>query len=110
MRESLIPVDGMLTVHCARNVEAVLKRLPGVHHAESQVSLDEIQAAVRDCGYVCEGGAAEHAEHEVHAGHAMPGMEAHEMPHKAIPGFMMCPAAWSPGRQVAAPSLKSESR
>jgi copper chaperone CopZ len=94
MKETLIPVDGLLTVHCARNVEAALKRLPGVHHAdanylnstatvhydETQVSLDRIQATVRDCGYVCgEGDGHEHAGHSMavtdHA--AMAGMETH---------------------------------
>lgn len=69
MTASLIQVDGLLTVHCARNIEAALTRLPGVHHVEANylnstatvdydehgVSLQQLQEAVRDCGYVCNG-------------------------------------------------------
>ncbi len=116
MAEALIQVDGLLTVHCARNVEAALKRLPGVHQVDAnylnstatvhydgqQVSLEQLQAAVRDCGYICGGGATHmqpksaaathvggHDGHHSHAatvtehssmemaGHAMPGMDAH---------------------------------
>ena len=60
MAETLLPVDGLLTVHCARNVEAALKRLPGVHHVdanylnstatvhydEQQISLEKIRQVV----------------------------------------------------------------
>lgn len=107
MTESLIQVDGLLSVHCARTVEAALMRLPGVHHVEAnylnstatvhydetQVSLSQLQAAVRDCGYVCNGEAmpamSSHSEHtmatasmpmlatDAHAGHDTSAMDAH---------------------------------
>ncbi len=68
MIETVIPVDGLLTVHCARNIESALKHLPGVEHVDANylnstatvhyddhhVSLQQVQTAVRDCGYVCE--------------------------------------------------------
>ncbi|MCC7449930.1 MAG: heavy metal translocating P-type ATPase [Anaerolineae bacterium] len=79
MAEVLIPVDGLLTVHCARNIEAALKRLPGVHHVdanylnnttrvhydEQQVSLGKIHEVVQDCGYVCR----EETAHQGHTDH-----------------------------------------
>ncbi|MHB8748107.1 MAG: cation transporter [Aggregatilineales bacterium] len=106
MAESLIQVDGLLSVHCARNVERALMRLPGIHHVEAnylnstatvhydetQVSLDQLQSAVHDCGYICNGDAmpamSAHIEHTMatststpamgaHAGHDMSSMDAH---------------------------------
>ena len=64
MSESLIQVDGLLSVHCARNVETALMPLPGVHHVaanylnstatvhydETQASLGQLQSAVHDGG------------------------------------------------------------
>jgi len=81
MKENILQVNGLLSAGCAPNVEKALMKLPGVHHAtanylnstaavhyaETQVTLAQLQAAVRDCGYVCAGEAAPE-----HAGHAMP--------------------------------------
>src|SRR5512143_2262553 len=96
MMESVIHVDGLLTALCARNVEKALLKIPGVHHAvanslnstatvhydETQVTLEQLQAAVVDCGYACAGEAlpdhmthaspAAPLDHSLHAGHAMP--------------------------------------
>jgi hypothetical protein len=47
MAEALIKVDGLLTVHCARNTATV-------HFDETQVPLEKIQHTVRECGYVCQ--------------------------------------------------------
>lgn len=88
MKTVLIAIDGLLSVHCARNVETALRRLPGVHHAdanylnstatvhfdERHISLDRIRMAVRDCGYVCE----QAAEHMHHAGADTPPDSVHE--------------------------------
>ncbi|HKZ54150.1 MAG TPA: heavy metal translocating P-type ATPase [Anaerolineales bacterium] len=85
MTETILRVDGLLTSLCARNVERALSRLPGVHHVsanylnssatvhydETLISLAELQAAVADCGYLCEGEATpDHmspAAHDMHA-------------------------------------------
>src|SRR5512140_295973 len=94
MATELIPVEGLLTVHCARNVEAALKRLPGVHHVdanylnstatvhydEQQVSLEKMRQTVRDCGYVCREEAA-HPEPAHHDGHPETTAQAATMPH-----------------------------
>ncbi len=94
MKESLIKVDGMLTVHCARNIEAALMKLPGVHHAdanylnstasvhydETQTTLATLQATVKDCGYVCTGEIGSHQSHEPHGNHAAMQHTGHEMP------------------------------
>lgn len=93
MLESVIHVDGLLTVLCARNVERALLKMPGVHHVvanylnstatvhydETRVTLAQLQAAVSDCGYACAGEALPdhmaHAQldrsmdHTTHAGH-----------------------------------------
>ncbi|MGQ0601877.1 MAG: heavy metal translocating P-type ATPase [Anaerolineales bacterium] len=89
MNESIIQVNGFLSAGCAPNVEKVLMKLPGVHHVTanylnstatvhydaSQVTLAQLQAAVRDCGYVCAGESA--PEHMTHAGHGMADHAAH---------------------------------
>ncbi len=102
MAETLIPVDGLLTVHCARNVEAALKRLPGVqrvdanylnstasvHYDEQQVSLEQIRQVVQDCGYVCR----EETAHQEHAPHDHHGAPAAVMPDKVVPDEVKHPA------------------
>ena len=90
MTETVIQVNGLLTVGCARNVEKALMKLSGVHHVtanylnstatvhydDTKVTLAELQAAVADCGYVCAGESAPeymaHAGHAMRTGHAMP--------------------------------------
>ena len=81
MREQTLKVEGFVSAGCAATIEAGLQRLPGVHHAtanylngtatvhydERQLSLEQLQAAVRDCGYACRGEAA--PDHLGHAGH-----------------------------------------
>ena len=84
MQESVIRVDGLLTALCARNVARALMRMPGVHHATAnylnstatvhydpaQVGLAQLQAAVSDCGYVCQGESApDHMAHATRANH-----------------------------------------
>ncbi len=105
MKESVIQVNSLLSVGCARNVEKALLKMPGVHHAsanylnstatvhydESQVSLARLQAEVADCGYVCAGESMpEHMGHAAHAGHVA--APAPEMEHAAHAGHAM-PAA-----------------
>ncbi len=89
MKEQTLQVDGFVSAGCAATIEAGLQRLPGVHHAtanylngtatvhfdEHQLTLEQLQAAVRDCGYACRGEAApDHLRtappSDAHAGHA----------------------------------------
>ncbi len=69
MKEAILEVNGLLSVGCARNVERALMKIPGVHHASANylnstalvhydsavVKLEDLQAAVAECGYVCRG-------------------------------------------------------
>ncbi|MBX3063329.1 MAG: cadmium-translocating P-type ATPase [Anaerolineae bacterium] len=80
MHDALVSVDGMLTVHCARNIEAALQRLPGVHHVdanyinstanvhydEAQITLDKIRETVKDCGYICSNATVMSHKHAAH--------------------------------------------
>jgi Cu2+-exporting ATPase len=90
MRESVLQINDFIHAGCAPSVEKALLKLPGVHHAsanylnstasvhfdETRVTLAQLQAAVKDCGYVCAGESTPahmaHGEHDPHAGHTMP--------------------------------------
>ena len=113
MQETHLSVAGFVNAGCAATIEAALMRLPGVHHASAnylngtatvhydpdQQSPEQLQAAVRDCGYVCRAEAAArqpdtHAQHghaevnaaegDPHAAHLRRGTldhgDAHEQP------------------------------
>ena len=78
MTESVVRIEGMLSVTCAREVENSLRRRPGIRRVEANalnetatvvyderlVTLAEIKHLVAECGYLCRGEAVpEHLRH-----------------------------------------------
>jgi Cu2+-exporting ATPase len=82
MKEITLRVEGLLRATCAQNLEKAMGRLPGVHHVaanilnssatvhydEAQITQAQLEAVVRDCGYLCTGEAL--PEHVAHGHHA----------------------------------------
>ena len=99
MRNETFQVEGFVNAGCAATIERALERTPGVHHAvanylsssvtvhfdETRTSSAALQAAIGDCGYVCQGdtGLAPHHARPAHTAQAArsadsPMVSAHE--------------------------------
>ncbi len=96
MQETHLSVAGFVNAGCAATIEAALMRLSGVHHASAnylngtaivhydpdRLSPEQLQAAVRYCGYVCRAEAAA-GQPDPHAQHSHAAVSAAGGDHQA---------------------------
>ena len=110
MKSVTVEIGGLVSSLSAEGVRRQLLKLPGVHHAdvnyvgasatihydERQLSVEDIQRRIADCGYHCSGESLPHhlcapaaapAEHEHHMGAPAMGDMMHDMGH--APGMSM---------------------